>query len=116
MRKRINISIDPTTYDELTKVQEQYGFATLCEMLEALTHIMTDHMKPPEDRAFDLNEDDNAIIEGMFDNLHKKAAAPKPPVPGRPKKATTAAAPKTEAASGTVKRKVGRPRKTPIEG
>lgn len=68
-RKRINISVDPETYERLNQLKEAYGFKNLCELVVAFSHILIDRMETPDKRKYDLPEDDGQYIDSMFDDL-----------------------------------------------
>lgn len=68
-RKRINISLDPQTYDRLTQLKEAYGFKNLCELVVAFSHILIDRMETPARRKYDIPEDDGQYIDSMFNDL-----------------------------------------------
>lgn len=68
-RKRVNISLDPETYEKLQQVQREHKFKNLCEMLTALAHILIDRMQVAEQRKYDLPEDDGQYIDTMFEEL-----------------------------------------------
>lgn len=68
-RKRVNISIDPETYEKLQQLKQAYGFSNACELVVAFVHILIDRLKKAEDRRYDMPEDDGEYIDRMFDNL-----------------------------------------------
>lgn len=68
-RKRINITVDPETYDRLTQLKEAYGFKNLCELVVAFSHILIDRMETPARRKYDIPEDDGQYIDSMFSDL-----------------------------------------------
>lgn len=82
-RKRVNISLDPETYEKLQQVQREHKFKNLCEMLTALAHILIDRMQVAEQRKYDLPEDDGQYIDGMFDDLSNTQRVPDGTVPVR---------------------------------
>ena len=57
-RKRVNISIDPETYEKLQQLKQAYGFSNACELVVAFVHIL-----------IDMPEDDGEYIDRMFDDL-----------------------------------------------
>lgn len=65
-RKRINISLDPASYERLQDIRRKYGFANLCELLAALIRLLVAHA---DGRLPDLQEDDRAYIGRMFEEL-----------------------------------------------
>lgn len=68
-RKRVNISVDPQTYDKLQRLKQTYGFRNACELVVAFVHILLDRTEVAEQRKYDLPEDDGAYIDAMFDDL-----------------------------------------------
>ncbi len=68
-RKRVNISLDPASYERLREIQQAYGFKNLCEMLVAMAHILIDRTEPADKRIYDLPEDEGRYIDAMFDEL-----------------------------------------------
>ena len=68
-RKRINISVDPETYDRLQELKTAYGFKNLCELIVAFSHILIDRMESPDRRKYDLPDDDGQYIDDMFNEL-----------------------------------------------
>lgn len=68
-RNRVNISLDPDTYERLQQLKSAYGFNNACELVVAFVHILLDRLKPPSSRQYDLPEDEGDYISGMFDNL-----------------------------------------------
>lgn len=82
-RKRVNISLDPDTYERLQKVKCEHGFKNLCELVAALTHIFIDRMETARQRKYDLPEDDGQYIDSMFDDLSNTQRIPDGTVPVR---------------------------------
>lgn len=82
-RKRINISLDPETYERLRKLQKEHRFSNLCEMVVALVHILLDRTDKAEQRKYDLPEDDGRYIDTMFDELGHVHRVPDGTVPVR---------------------------------
>lgn len=68
-RRRVNISVDPSTYDKLQRIKMQYGFKNACELVTAFVHILLDRLEDPHDRKYDIPDDDGLYITGMFDEL-----------------------------------------------
>ena len=68
-RKRINISVDPETYNKLQKLVKDYQFKNCCELMCSFVHILIDRMNRAADRKYDLPDDDGAYIDAMFDDL-----------------------------------------------
>ena len=68
-RKRINISVDPETYNKLQKLVKDYQFKNCCELMCSFVHILIDRMNRAADRKYDLPEDDGAYIDAMFEEL-----------------------------------------------
>lgn len=80
-RKRVNISIDPDTYEKLQKLKQEYGFSNACELVVAFVHILLDRMEQAEARRYDLPEDDGEYIDRMFDDLSNSEPTPTNTVP-----------------------------------
>lgn len=68
-RKRVNISIDPATYDKLQALTKQCKFKNICELLVSFAHILLDRMEVAEQRKYDLPDEDGAYIDTMFEEL-----------------------------------------------
>lgn len=68
-RKRVNISVDPETYEKLQRIKQAYGFSNACELVVAFVHILLDRMEVAEQRKYDLPDEDGAYIDTMFDEL-----------------------------------------------
>lgn len=82
-RKRVNISLDPATYDKLQRVRQEHGFKNLCELVVAFAHILLDRMEVAGKRKYDLPEDDGRYIDAMFDDLSNVHRVPDGTVPVR---------------------------------
>lgn len=80
-RKRVNISLDPGTYEKLQQVQREHGFKNLCELLTALAHILIDRMQ--NKRRYDMPEADEQYINSMFDDMSNMQRVPGGMVPVR---------------------------------
>lgn len=80
-RKRINISVDPETYNKLQKLVKDYQFKNCCELMCSFVHILIDRMNRAADRKYDLPEDDGAYIDEMFDELGHVERTPNGEVP-----------------------------------
>ncbi len=80
-RKRINISVDPETYQKLQKLTKAYKFKNACELLVSFAHILLDRMERPGSRKYDIPEDDGAYIDAMFDDLAHTQRTPDGTVP-----------------------------------
>ena len=68
-RKRVNISIDEQTYNDLQKLRKTYGFKNACEVVVAFVHILLDRTRKAEERIYDLPKQDGEYIDGMFEDL-----------------------------------------------
>lgn len=68
-RRRVNISLDPATYERLRRLMDQYHFANMCEMVVALLRLMLSRAEAQTHPHDDLPEDDAAYIDAMFDEL-----------------------------------------------
>lgn len=82
-RKRVNISVDPMTYEKLQLLKEQYGFKNSCEIVVALLNILLDRLEDKGKRKYDIPEDDGDYITGMFDDLGHVERTPDGSVPVR---------------------------------
>lgn len=82
-RKRVNISVDPKTYDRLQSLKKQYGYKNACELVVAFVHILIDSLEDAGSRKYDLPEDDGAYIDNMFDDLGHVQRTPDGTVPVR---------------------------------
>lgn len=82
-RRRVNISIDPQTYDRLQKLKTAHGFKNVCELVVACVNVLLDRMTESEARRYDLPEDDGQYIDEMFDDLSHSQRTPDGDVPVR---------------------------------
>lgn len=82
-RKRINVSVDPETYDKLQKLTRAYKFNNACELLVSFAHILIDRLEVDAKRKYDLPDEDGAYIDGMFDDLGHTLRVPDGTVPVR---------------------------------
>lgn len=82
-RKRVNISVDPQTYDRIQRLKQTYGFRNACELVVAFVHILLDRMEVAGQRKYDLPEDDGDYIDAMFDDLGHVERTPDGTVPVR---------------------------------
>ena len=81
-RKRVNISVDPQTYDKLQQLKQAHGFSNVCELVVAFVHILLDRMEVADQRRYDL-PDDGRYIDQMFDDLGHVEKTPDGTVPVR---------------------------------
>ena len=82
-RKRVNISVDPKTYNRLQLIRQTYGFRNTCELVVAVVHILLDRMESEEQRRYDLPDEDGVYIDTMFDELGHVQRTPDGTVPVR---------------------------------
>lgn len=82
-RKRVNISIDPKTYEKLQRLKEAYGFSNVCELVVAFVNILLDRMEVADKRRYDLPDDDGRYIDAMFDDLGHVQRTPNGDAPVR---------------------------------
>lgn len=75
-RKRVNISIDPQTYERLQSIKQAHGFRSVCELVVAFVSILLDRMELASKRKYDLPEDDGQYIDEMFDELGRYERTP----------------------------------------
>jgi len=68
-RRRVNISVDPDTYDKLQKLKKDYGFSNVCELVVAFVNILLDRLEGPGTRKYDIPKDDGQYIDSMFSDL-----------------------------------------------
>jgi hypothetical protein len=83
MRKRVNISVDPTTYDKLKGLVKKYGFSNACELIVAFAHILLDRMEKADQRRYDMPDPDGQYIDDMFNDLGQSMRTPDGTVPVR---------------------------------
>ena len=65
-RRRINLSVSEQTYQELLKVQKEYGFRNVCEVASALLSLFLKRVRKVAE-APPLPEDDEEEIRAMFE-------------------------------------------------
>lgn len=82
-RRRINISVDPQTYEKLQKLTEAYNFKNACELLVSFAHILLDRMEDADERRYDLPDEDGRYIDSMFEDLGHMEPTPDGTVPRR---------------------------------
>lgn len=82
-RKRVNISVDPETYERLQQIKQEYGFTNACELVVAFAHILIDRVGVAEQRKYDLPDDQGRYIDRMFDDLGHVQRTPDGTVPVR---------------------------------
>lgn len=74
-RKRVNISIDPQTYNKLQHLTNKYKFKNVCELLVSFTHILLDRIGGVDSRKYDIPDDDGEYIDSMFAELGSMPAS-----------------------------------------
>lgn len=82
-RKRVNISIDPQTYEKLQSIKQAHGFSSVCELVVSFVNILLDRMEAAGKRKYDLPEEDGQYIDEMFDELGHVERTPNGDVPVR---------------------------------
>lgn len=82
-RYRVNISLDPDTYERLQRLKSEYGFGNACELVVAFVHILLDRLKTPGSRQYDIPEEDGEYIAGMFEDLSHTLPTPDGNAPKR---------------------------------
>ena len=82
-RKRINISVDPKTYERLQKIRQIHGFRNPCSLVLAFVHILVDHVEDADKRRYDLPDDEDEYIDDMFKELGGTERTPDGTVPVR---------------------------------
>jgi hypothetical protein len=80
-RRRINVSVDPETYEKLQQLTAEYNFKNACELLVSFAHILLDRMEAADKRRYDLPDDDGQYIDAMFDDLGHVQPTPAGEVP-----------------------------------
>lgn len=66
MRKRIYLSVDDNTYNQLNKFAKTNGFKNECELVMSMVHIYLDRLKNSDDRLYDMPQEDGEYIDNMF--------------------------------------------------
>lgn len=82
-RRRVNISVDPQTYDKLQLLKARHGYKNACELVVAFVHILIDRLEEADKRKYDLPDDDGAYIDNMFEDLGHVQRTPDGTVPVR---------------------------------
>lgn len=82
-RKRVNISVDPHTYETLQRIKQTHGFTNVCELVVAFVHVLLDRMEIADRRKYDLPDDDGKYIDEMFDELGHVQRTPNGDAPVR---------------------------------
>lgn len=82
-RKRINITIDPETYERLHKIKRTHGFNSICGLVAALVHILLDRIEWADKRDLELPEDNGQYIDKMFYDFGQCERTPDGDVPVR---------------------------------
>lgn len=82
-RKRVNISVDPQTYEMLQRLKQAHGFKNVCELVVAFVHVLLDRLERVDKRKYDLPDDDGRYIDGMFDDLSHVQRTPNGDAPVR---------------------------------
>lgn len=82
-RRRVNISIDQHTYDQLCVIKKLHNFRNVCEVVTAMVHILVDRLEPKDKRKLDLPADDDIYIAEMFNDLGHVYRTPNGEVPKR---------------------------------
>lgn len=82
-RKRINISVNPATYEKLQRIKRDHGFNNTCELVVSFVNILLDRMEVAEQRKYDLPDDDGGYIDEMFEDLGHVQRTPDGTVPVR---------------------------------
>jgi len=82
-RKRINISVDPVTYEKLQQIKRDHGFSNACELVVSFVNILIDRMEPATRRKYDLPDEDGGYIDQMFNDLGHIQRTPDGTVPVR---------------------------------
>lgn len=75
-RKRIYLTVDPTTYNKLALYAKRNNFKNECEVVSGLIHIMLDRLESPDNRLLDIPDADGEYIDDLFDSMshHTKQA------------------------------------------
>ena len=75
-RKRINVSLDIDTYEELQKICKQYDMDSCPTLLVAFAHLLLDCMTEADKRRQNMAEGDRAYLLDMFDSFGHAEAQP----------------------------------------
>ena len=82
-RKRINISVDEQTYEELQRIRRSYGFKNLCEFSVAMLHVVAQYIQAAEARRGTREDVDAVSIMNMFNEMGAWERTPDGIVPVR---------------------------------
>ena len=75
-RKRINISVDEETYEELQGIRKRYGFKNLCEISVAMLHLLSRYIHAAEHRCSRHEESTDETITNMFNEMGQWETTP----------------------------------------
>lgn len=79
----MNISVDPDTYERLTRLTNFHNFKNVSELVVSCVHLLLDRLAGEGGRKYDLPEEDGAYIDNMFDELGHTERTPDGRVPVR---------------------------------
>ena len=82
-RKRITISLDVETYEELQKMCKQYGVDNCPTLLVAFSHLLIDCMTDADKRRLNMADGDRAYLAAKFDDMGHYIKQPDGTVPIR---------------------------------
>lgn len=68
-RKRIYLSVDPSTYHKLESFAKRNNFKNECEVVTSMVHVMLDRIESADERRFDIPEADGEYIDAMFGEM-----------------------------------------------
>lgn len=68
-RKRVNLTLDEATYARLCAMRDAWGFASSCELVSALVHVLLDSVDGGRSSGQDMPEGDSKFIRDMFAGL-----------------------------------------------
>ena len=80
-RKRINVSLDIETYEELQRMCRLYGVGSCPTLLVAFAHLLLDCMNDADKRRLNMAEGDRAYLLRMFDAFGHSEVQPDGTVP-----------------------------------
>lgn len=84
-RKRLNLSLPQPLYTQLQAIARRYGFGSACEMAATLLQVFATHTLRAEaehqQRLRQRDEDNEAYIAALFDELAEAQPTPDGTVP-----------------------------------
>lgn len=68
-RKRINLSVEPKTYESLQRLSKSCGFKNVCQLVESFVSIMLDRVEGRKSPLYNLTDMEEDYINEMFGEL-----------------------------------------------